>query len=34
MRVSDDDGKSFGPVLHLAANGTIGEEEAITENRL
>ena len=24
MRVSDDNGKSFGPVLHLAANGTIG----------
>jgi hypothetical protein len=23
MRVSDDNGKSFGPVLHLAANGTI-----------
>src|SRR5919199_3985323 len=24
MRISDDNGKSFGPVLHLAANGTIG----------
>ena len=23
MRVSDDNGESFGPVLHLAANGTI-----------
>jgi hypothetical protein len=23
MRVSDDNGESFGPVLHLASNGTI-----------
>jgi hypothetical protein len=23
MRVSDDNGKSFGSVLHLAGNGTI-----------
>ena len=25
MRVSDDNGKTFGPLLKLAANGTLGE---------
>jgi hypothetical protein len=25
MRVSDDNGKTFGPLLHLAENGTLGE---------
>jgi hypothetical protein len=28
MRVSDNNGESFGPVLHLAANGTIGGESS------
>lgn len=28
MRVSDDNGATFGPVLMLATNGTIGEAEA------
>jgi hypothetical protein len=27
MRVSNDNGATFGPVLTLAANGTIGGEE-------
>lgn len=27
MRVSTDNGATFGPVLTLAANGTLGEEE-------
>jgi hypothetical protein len=27
MRVSNDNGETFGPVLNLAANGTIGVEE-------
>ena len=27
MRVSNDNGETFGPVLNLAANGTIGIEE-------
>lgn len=27
MRVSDDNGETFGPILRLATNGTIGEEE-------
>lgn len=26
MRVSDDNGETFGPILRLATNGTIGEE--------
>ena len=26
MRVSDDNGATFGPILRLATNGTIGEE--------
>ena len=26
MRVSNDDGETFGPILRLGANGTIGEE--------
>ena len=25
MRVSDDNGKTFGPLLKLATNGTLGE---------
>ena len=25
MRISNDNGKTFGPLLHLAANGTLGE---------
>jgi hypothetical protein len=25
MRVSNDDGETFGPILKLASNGTIGE---------
>ena len=25
MRVSDDNGKTFGPLLNLATNGTLGE---------
>ncbi len=25
MRVSEDNGKTFGPVLNLATNGTLGE---------
>jgi len=28
MRISDDNGKSFGPLLKLASNGTIGSGEA------
>ena len=31
MRVSNDDGETFGPVLNLAANGTIGLEEEAEE---
>jgi hypothetical protein len=27
MRVSNDNGETFGPVLNLAANGTLGVEE-------
>ena len=27
MRVSDDNGETFGPILRLATNGTIREEE-------
>lgn len=27
MRVSNDNGETFGPVLRLASNGTIGESE-------
>jgi hypothetical protein len=27
MRVSNDNGETFGPVLKLATNGTIGESE-------
>jgi hypothetical protein len=26
MRVSNDNGETFGPILGLGANGTIGEE--------
>jgi hypothetical protein len=26
MRVSDDNGKTFGPLLNLATNGTLGGE--------
>jgi hypothetical protein len=26
MRVSNDNGETFGPILRLGANGTIGEE--------
>ena len=34
MRVSDDNGESFGPVLHLAANGTIdGSSGEISRRR-
>jgi hypothetical protein len=25
MRVSDDNGETFGPMMRLSANGTIGE---------
>jgi len=28
MRVSDDNGETFGPMMRLSANGTIGEAEA------
>jgi hypothetical protein len=28
MRVSNDNGKTFGPLLELGANGTIGSGEA------
>jgi hypothetical protein len=31
MRVSNDNGETFGPVLNLAANGTIGMEEEAEE---
>ena len=31
MRVSNDNGETFGPVLNLAANGTIGVEEEAEE---
>src|SRR5918996_1899194 len=31
MRVSNDNGETFGPVLNLAANGTIGLEEEAEE---
>jgi hypothetical protein len=31
MRVSNDNGETFGPVLSLAANGTIGVEEEAEE---
>jgi hypothetical protein len=31
MRVSNDNGQTFGPVLMLAANGTIGESEGTEE---
>jgi hypothetical protein len=31
MKVSNDNGATFGPTLMLAANGTIGEEAATTE---
>jgi hypothetical protein len=31
MRVSNDSGETFGPVLNLAANGTIGVEEEAEE---
>lgn len=28
MRISDDNGETFGPVFRLATNGTIGDREA------
>lgn len=28
MRISNDNGETFGPILRLATNGTIGEETA------
>jgi hypothetical protein len=31
MRVSNDNGATFGPVLTLATNGTIGESEGTEE---
>lgn len=31
MRVSNDNGETFGPILRLATNGTIGEETAEEE---
>ena len=31
MRVSDDNGETFGPILRLGANGTIGEETEESE---
>ena len=31
MRVSDDNGETFGPILRLATNGTIGEAAAEQE---
>ncbi len=31
MRISNDNGETFGPILRLATNGTIGEETAEEE---
>jgi hypothetical protein len=31
MKVSNDNGETFGPVLRLTANGTIGEAAAEEE---
>jgi hypothetical protein len=31
MRVSNDNGETFGPQLELATNGTIGEAEPTEE---
>jgi hypothetical protein len=31
MRVSEDNGATFGPLLTLATNGTIGEAEETEE---
>jgi hypothetical protein len=31
MRLSNDNGETFGPVLNLATNGTIGVEEEVEE---
>jgi hypothetical protein len=33
MRISNDNGRAFGPVLNLAANGTIGVEEREMDKR-
>lgn len=32
MRVSNDNGETFGPILRLGANGTIGEELELDED--
>ena len=34
MRVSSDNGETFGPILKLGANGTIGEELKRMKNRI
>lgn len=34
MRVSTDNGATFGPTLKLAANGTIGAEEPQEGNKI